>query len=146
MNISGQCHCGAIRFTALIDPSRVVVCHCGDCQNFSGAPFRAVIPAPVAAVHLTGEPRQYIKVAQSGNKRVQAFCGDCGTQLYATEPDTPQTLNIRLGCINERAQLPPQVQIWGEAAMPWLHALESVPMHSAGLASPVIDNPARLMP
>jgi hypothetical protein len=136
MHITGQCHCRAISFTALVDPAKVVACHCTDCQAFSGAPFRAVIPTPVADVVMTGTPSQYVKVAASGARRVQAFCGTCGTQLYASEPDAPQVLNLRLGCVNERAQLPPAVQIWGQSAMPWLPALPSVPMHVAGFASP----------
>lgn len=89
MKISGQCHCGTVAFTALVDASKVVACHCEDCQKFSGAPFRAVIPVPVENVQLLGQPRHYVKVAASGNRRAQAFCGECGTQLYATEADTP---------------------------------------------------------
>ena len=43
--IDGACHCGQVSFTALIDPARVMVCHCSDCQVMSGAPFRAVVAA-----------------------------------------------------------------------------------------------------
>lgn len=139
MNISGQCHCGAITFTALVDASKVVACHCADCQQFSGAPFRAVIPVPVEHVELTGRPKHYVKVAASGNRRAQAFCGACGTQLYATEADVSKVLNIRLGCVNERAQLPPLMQIWGESAQPWLPSLPITPMRGQGPASPVMD-------
>ena len=95
----------------MVDPSKVLVCHCTDCQQFSGAPFRAVLPTPIEDVSMKGEAKQYVKVAASGNKRVQAFCAECGTQLYATEPDSPKLLNLRLGCVNERAQLAPSVQI-----------------------------------
>ena len=142
MHISGQCHCGAISFKAVVDPKKVVACHCKDCQILSGAPFRAVLPTPADDVSLVGNPKQYVKVAASGNRRVQAFCGECGTQLYATEPDSPKTLNIRLGCVNEREQLSPSVQIWGNSAVPWLHSLSSVPMHKAGIASPLMPKPA----
>ena len=140
MRISGQCHCGAISFTAEADPSKVIVCHCTDCQTFSGAPFRPVLSVPVALVSLSGRPKEYVKVTASGNRRVQAFCADCGTQLYATEPDSPQTINLRLGCINERAQLRPSVQIWGSSAMPWLSTLSKVPLHSKGLISPLLHH------
>jgi len=74
-----------------------------------------------------------VKVAASGNRRAQAFCGTCGTNLYATQPDNPKVFSLRLGCINERAQLPPTVQIWGGSAMPWLQKLADVPCHVAGL-------------
>jgi hypothetical protein len=145
MHITGTCHCGAVSFRALVDPAKVIACHCEDCQRFSGAPFRAVVPVPVEDVTIRGVPRQYVKVAESGNRRAQAFCGECGTQLFATEPDEPKVLNIRLGCVLERASLPPRVQIWGQSAMPWLHELNRVPLHVKGLASALIpaeDSPS----
>lgn len=138
MQVTGNCHCGAISFTATIDPAKVVVCHCADCQQLSGAPFRAVVPVPAENVALTGHPKHYTKVAESGNRRAQAFCGECGTQLYATEADEPKVLNLRLGCVNERAQLVPAVQIWGESAMPWRQQLDNVPVHSKGWGSPLL--------
>ena len=47
MQIDGSCHCGLISFTAEVDPSRVVVCHCSDCQVLSGSSFRIIVPAPI---------------------------------------------------------------------------------------------------
>jgi hypothetical protein len=140
MKVHGHCHCGAISFTAEVDPAKVIVCHCEDCQTISGAPFRAVVPAPAAQFSLHGQPRRYVKVAASGNRRVQAFCGECGTQLFAADPENPQSYNLRLGCIAERAQLVPQVQVWGQSAMPWLPQLAELPLHAQGLGSPVIDH------
>ena len=139
MNITGQCHCGQISFTALIDPNKIIACHCTDCQAFSGAPFRAVAPTAVENVKMMGTPKFYIKTADSGNPRAQAFCGNCGTQLYATEPDTPKVIGFRLGCVNERAQLKPTIQIFGNSAMPWMKDLHTVPHHQTGPASPLVS-------
>lgn len=127
MKIHGHCHCGKIRFTAEVDPAKVVACHCSDCQAMSGAPFRVVVPAPAEGFQMHGEPKIYVKTAQSGNRRAQAFCGDCGTPLYAASPDNATVYGLRLGCVEERASLPPRRQIWTASAMPWLHALGSVP-------------------
>lgn len=137
MQITGQCHCGAISFKATVDPKKVLVCHCTDCQRISGAPFRAVLPTPVEDVTISGTAKHYVKVADSGNRRAQAFCAECGTQLYATEAEAPKVLNLRLGCVNERAELMPQKQMWGESAMPWLGQLHALPVHAKGLASPL---------
>lgn len=139
MHITGQCHCGAITFKASVDPKKVVVCHCSDCQRISGAPFRAVLPTPVEDVTISGTAKHYVKVADSGNRRAQAFCADCGTQLYATEAESPKVLNIRLGCVNERAELVPHKQMWGESAMPWLGQLQGLPMHAKGVTSPLMS-------
>jgi hypothetical protein len=127
MHIDGSCHCGLISFTAEIDPSSVTVCHCTDCQALSGAPFRAVAPARIETFVLHGEPKRYIKTAQSGNRRAQVFCPECGTPLYSTAPESPTSVNIRLGCVKQRAQLKPTVQIWQRSALPWLGELQSIP-------------------
>ena len=140
MNFSGQCHCGAIRFKGFAHPEKVIACHCTDCQVFSGAPFRAVLLVPAEHMEVSGSPKIYVKVAASGNHRAQAFCGECGTQLYATEPNEPKVFNVRLGCVNERAELSPQVQIWRASAMPWLCELAALPSHQQGLGSPLSES------
>ena len=127
MHINGACHCGSISFTAEIEPSRVTVCHCTDCQVLSGSPFRAVVAAPIGSFVLHGQPKSYIKVAQSGNRRAQVFCPECGTPLYGTAPENATSVIIRLGCVEQRAQLQPTVQIWQHSAMPWLSELSSIP-------------------
>lgn len=132
MQIHGSCHCGAISFTADIDPERVTVCHCSDCQALSGAPMRAIVRAPIDQFQLQGNPKAYVKTAQSGQRRAQVFCPECGTPLYGSEAVNPQHVVIRLGCVAERAQLPPRKQIWMRSAMPWIHDLESVPAFAEG--------------
>lgn len=127
MQISGGCHCGAVTFTAQIDPSRVMVCHCTDCQVLSGAPLRAVVAAPFESLAVRGATKSYIKVAQSGNRRAQVFCPECATPLWATAPENPTSVIIRLGCVAQRAQLKPAVQIWQHSALPWLAGLQSIP-------------------
>lgn len=127
MHVDGACHCGAITFTAEADAARVVVCHCTDCQVLSGSPFRVVVIARIETVHLQGEPKHYVKVAQSGIKRVQAFCPECGTPLYSSAVDNPTYFNLRLGILRQRAALAPTLQIWKRSSLPWLEQLPSVP-------------------
>jgi hypothetical protein len=131
MHIEGQCHCGAIAYEATVDPGKATICHCADCQAFSGAPFRASAPAKAEDFHIRkGKPRVYVKVAESGARRAQGFCGDCGTPIYATSADDPRVYNLRLGPIKQRAQIPPLRQIWCESALTWaqdIHGLPGVP-------------------
>lgn len=127
MQIDGACHCGRISFTAEIDPARVTVCHCSDCQVLSGAPFRAVVQAAVETFVLRGEPRRYVKIAESGNRRVQAFCPDCGTPLFATAPEGATHVNIRMGCVKQRASLPPTSAVWQHSSLPWIGDVKALP-------------------
>lgn len=127
MHIDGACHCGAVSFTAEVDPGRVMVCHCTDCQVLSGAPFRAVVAAPIETLSVSGVTKSYVKVAQSGNRRSQVFCPECGTPLWATAPENPVSVIIRLGCVRQRAQFSPAAQIWQQSAIPWVDHLGSIP-------------------
>jgi hypothetical protein len=36
MEIDGQCHCGQVTYRADIEPEKVSVCHCTDCQSLTG--------------------------------------------------------------------------------------------------------------
>jgi hypothetical protein len=127
MRINGSCHCGSISYVADIDPDRVVVCHCTDCQKLSGAPFRAVVTVPIERFSVTGSPKAYVKVAESGNRRAQMFCPDCGTNLYASAAESPTWVSIRLGSVEQRALLKPSAQIWQRSAIPWVAELSQVP-------------------
>lgn len=127
MHIDGGCHCGAVTFTAVVDPGRVMVCHCTDCQVLSGAPLRAVVAAPIDTLVVSGPTKSYVKVAQSGNRRAQVFCPECATPLWATAPEQATSVVIRLGCVTQRAALRPSVQIWRHSALPWVDALAAVP-------------------
>jgi hypothetical protein len=104
----------------------VTVCHCTDCQVLSGSPFRAVVTAPIESFALRGQPKSYVKVAQSGRRRAQVFYPECGTPLFATAPENPASVVIRLGCVEQRAELKPTVQVWQHSALPWLSDLASV--------------------
>src|SRR5262252_656373 len=127
MKIDGACHCGSISFTAEIDPTRVMVCHCTDCQVLSGSTFRMSVAAPIDTLVIKGQPRSYIKVAESGNRRAQLFCPECGTPLLAMAPENATSVFIRLGCVTQRAQLKPAVQIWQRSSLPWLSELNHIP-------------------
>ena len=128
MKIDGHCQCGAIRFEAQVDPARVTICHCTDCQHFSGSPWRASVPAPAETFRITsGQPATYIKTADSGAKRVQGFCGACGSAIYSADAENPETYGIRLGSVTQRAQLPPRKQIWRKSALRWADDIHDLP-------------------
>lgn len=130
MKVEGRCHCGAIAYEADVDPERVTICHCTDCQTLTGTAFRVTVPAAADAFVLRkGTPKKYIKrTADSGNPRVQAFCGECGTPIYATSlEDRPQSYGLRVGTLAQRAELPPRKQIWCRSALPWSMDVHELP-------------------
>lgn len=125
MKVDGRCHCGFIAYEAEIDPEKVEICHCTDCQALSGSAFRTVVPAEVGSFRLlSSQPKTYVKTAESGNKRAQMFCPECGTSICSTAVgDGPKIMGLRVGTIRQRDRLAPKAQYWVRSAQPWLKAL-----------------------
>jgi hypothetical protein len=127
MKVHGHCHCGLITYEAEVDPALVSACHCSDCQMLTGSAYRVSLPAPSKSFVLRGgHPKTYIKIAQSGARRVHAFCPDCGTPVYSSAVSDPPTYSLRVGCLDERADLPPRKQIWCRSALDWAMDLRGV--------------------
>lgn len=128
MLVDGSCHCGAIRFEAEIDPKRVGVCHCTDCQTFSGGPFRtSVLVGDENFRLLDGMPSDYEKTAASGTKRKLVFCANCGTHVWGTSSGSEQTFySVRVGTLKQRTELPPVAQVWCQSKLPWVDDLRKI--------------------
>lgn len=122
MKVDGKCHCGELRFTGEIDPERVAICHCSDCQSLSASAYRIIVPMSGDAMKLlTGSPAEYVKIAESGNKRIQAFCKSCGTALWSCNAvENPTAYSVRVGALEQREKLVPKIEIWTRSALPWL--------------------------
>ena len=121
MRIDGSCHCGFITYEAEVDPDKVYICHCTDCQSISGSPYRWATSIPEADFKLlSGRPKTYVKTAASGNTSHQLFCPECASPLYSTSlKEGPKFLNLRLGTARQRAELKPRVELWCGSAQEW---------------------------
>ena len=127
MKVTGRCHCGQISFAAEIDAARVRVCHCTDCQTLSGSAFRTNVPVVTGTFALgSGEPRIYVKTGDSGNKVTHGFCADCGTPIYSQTSGDPPGYSLRVGTLDQRAELQPARQIWVRSALPWAMDLTGI--------------------
>ena len=128
MKVDGACHCGQITYEAEIDPDRLLICNCTDCQTLSGSAFRTVaFTTENGFTLLSGALKIYVKLADSGNKRQQAFCGNCGSPIYATSEHGGPFYGIRIGTITQRAQLVPKVHIFNRSKQHWLDEIPSLP-------------------
>ena len=128
MKVDGSCHCGQITFEAEVDPDKVYVCHCTDCQSISGSPFRWAASIPKEDFRLLGgELKTYVKYAESGAENHQRFCGDCASPIYSTSDRNDwATCNLRIGLVRQRAELQPKRQLWQRSAQAWVAGLGEV--------------------
>lgn len=128
MKISGGCFCGALRYEATIDPSRVGICHCRDCQIFSGSAFRTVgAVRPSNFRFVQGEPAVFEKTAETGRVRRMAFCGRCGTHICSLpeEPDRDDAfVSIRIATSEQFREMRPAVELFCDSKVAWMSAVE----------------------
>ena len=128
MHIEGGCHCGFITYEAEVDPDSVGICHCTDCQTLTGSAYRVTVASRRQGFKLlTGQPRIYVKTAESGTRRAHGFCPECGTPIYATSVTDPQVYGIRVGTTRQRNELQPRKQSWCRSALDWAMSIQSLP-------------------
>src|ERR1700743_3702156 len=124
MHIDGQCHCGRGTYQADIDPAKVSIFHCTDCQSLTGSPYRVTVICSEGDVRLTGvAPKIYGKCGDNSRIRNHAFFGEGGSPLLTTGEGGPDDFGIRWGSIRQRAALKPMRQIWCRSAAPWINDL-----------------------
>ena len=139
MKVDGACFCGQITYEAVLDTDRIVICNCTDCQSLSGSAFRTVAFTKEGAFTLlTGEMKVYVKIADSGNRRQQAFCGTCGSPIYATSDPAGPFYGLRVGTIRQRDQLVPKVHIFNRSKQHWLDQIPRSPPSRACHSVPLL--------
>ena len=128
MHVDGRCLCGALEYEAEVDPTSAVICHCTDCQTLAGSAFRTTVAVTSGFRFLKGEPATYVKTADSGNRRVLAFCTTCGSSVYSRpESGKDSYFGLRVGSLRQRAQLSPQTQCWRRSAQSWVDQIRQIP-------------------
>jgi hypothetical protein len=123
--LTGQCHCGAIRYRVEGEPVHHALCHCGDCRRHAGAPMVgwALFRNENFAI-LQGEPKVY----SSSDEGRRHFCADCGTGLfYTNEAIFPGMTDVQSGTLDNPDALPAQVQIQVAERIAWMADVDTLP-------------------
>src|SRR5262249_7115221 len=127
MEIKGGCLCGAVRYNGHAEPDFVAVCHCRDCQKFTGSAFGTLIGVPQSALEIQGELKSFSKLADSGKPIVRLFCPECGSSIAEAPSSRPHTLAINVGTLDDPAAATPIAEIYCDRALPWVHLEGGMP-------------------
>ena len=120
-HIEGRCLCGRVHYVADAEPAFIGVCHCTDCQKFSGSAFATVVAVSAAALTVTGTLKTFTKPGDSGKPVHRRFCPDCGSSLMDEAEALPGIVMIYAGTLDDRSWLQPRSQIYCDSAQPWVH-------------------------
>ncbi|EAW15655.1 GFA family protein [Aspergillus fischeri NRRL 181] len=87
MTLHGSCMCGATTYTSPSEPLVTALCHCVDCQKWTGGAFTSNVVVPRDTFKVTkGTPKFCDIAGASGKNNRHFFCGNCGSSLF-TELD-----------------------------------------------------------
>jgi hypothetical protein len=118
--IAGGCLCGKVRYSASGDPAFVGICHCRDCQKFTGSAFAVVIGVPKPAFSLQGKVSTYSKTGDTGKSIERQFCPECGSSIADEASALPSVVMISSGTLDDPSWVKPAMQIYCDSAQPWV--------------------------
>jgi hypothetical protein len=95
----GSCLCRGVRYRLTAELGDFGYCHCTSCRKASGSAFGANAPVDREHFHLLAGSDTLREFESSPGKR-RAFCGRCGSPIYAYLAATPEVLRIRLGSLD----------------------------------------------
>lgn len=123
--LTGQCHCGAIRYEMPNGVLHHALCHCSDCRRHAGAPMVGWAMLPADQLSVSGNPRVY----ESSEHGRRHFCGDCGTGLfYVNQAMLPGMIDVRTGTLDNPDALPAQVHIQTAERIGWMETAHELPV------------------
>jgi len=116
--LTGGCNCGAVRYEVSAPLIRASYCHCKRCQRRSGAAASAQAhPAPGTFRIVAGEEALRVWKPPDGGEKW--FCGECGSQIFGSNPSHPESIGIRLGTFDDDPGIRPTVRQFVAYAASW---------------------------
>ena len=116
--LTGHCGCGAVTFEIAAPLEAAAYCHCTRCQRRSGTAVQASAKvAPGSLTVTAGE--ELLKAWSPGGGYDKVFCGECGSALFARDPDSGEIAIVRLGAIDGDPGIRPQVHQFVAYAAEW---------------------------
>lgn len=119
-HIEGGCLCGRVRYSADAEPAFAGVCHCTDCQKFSGSAFATVVGVPASALKVAGALKTFTKAGDSGQSMHRRFCPECGSGVMDEADALPGIVMLNAGTLDDRSWVKPLSQVYCDSAQPWV--------------------------
>jgi hypothetical protein len=119
LDARGGCLCGAVRYTVKAEPALVGICHCRDCQKFTGSAFSFLVAVPLAALDMEGTFKSFSKPGDSGQPITRRFCPECGSSISEEAVTRPGLVLINAGTLDDPTLVTPTLEIYCGRELPW---------------------------
>lgn len=132
---TGQCLCGAVTYEAEIPekPFYAGLCHCKDCQRYTGTAFASSLMVPKDGMILKGELKFYGKDTERGTVMERGFCPQCGSNVLCRSDAWDDQYVLSAGTLDDPSVYKPRINIFTRSAhahvfgMADLHSFEGNP-------------------
>jgi hypothetical protein len=123
--LTGGCLCGRVRYAVHGEPMFSGICHCRNCQRYTGSAFETLIAFPAESVSVRGELKTYDNIGDSGKILHRRFCPNCGSGVIA-EPDVmPGLIVVLAGTLDDPAAFKPTMDLYWSKVQPWICTSEA---------------------
>lgn len=123
----GGCLCGAIRYRAISQPLRGVICHCKMCRKHSGAPALAFIHFDKAGFTWLGSEPSWYRASPFAER---GFCPVCGSTIGMREEVLADRVQVCAGSLDEPSRVQIQDHVWTASQIKWFEIQDDLPRFS----------------
>ncbi len=125
--ITGRCLCGGVTYQASGEPITTRTCWCRLCQAIGAGSATVNTCFRTEDVAIVGELADYQSIADSGARMHRRFCPRCGVHLFSQAESRPHLIFVRVGSMDDREAVRPELTIWTREAPRWACIAEDVP-------------------
>ena len=125
---TGSCLCGAVKYEYehLEEPMATLVCHCLDCQKYSGTAFGTYIFVPADELRQTGEVKSFEVEVAPGRINQRNFCTTCGSHMAEYGPAFPGVAILPVGTLDDASWIKVTGQCFAGRTQPWAYLTDDI--------------------
>ena len=116
--LTGGCGCGAVRFEIDAPLVSALYCHCTRCQRRTGTAAAAsarVAPGSLRVVR----GQEHVRRWTPEGGLAKDFCGECGSALFASDPESGEVAVVRFGAFDADPGVRPDARQFVADAAAW---------------------------
>jgi hypothetical protein len=118
--VTGGCLCGNVRYEYDGEVGSANDCHCADCRRCTGSAFGIGVRVESRRFRvLSGSPKGFTKMGDSGNYLTRYFCSECGSPLCTSSPRHPDIFYVKAGCLDDASLVRLTHQNWTKSMVAW---------------------------
>jgi hypothetical protein len=125
--VTGQCLCGAVRYSVADQFRYALNCHCSCCRRATGSAFKPFAGIERDKLHLTAGEDHILRFGDAESAH-DVRCGDCGALLYSVVREGAY-VHVTLGTLVDAPGVGPTAHIFVGSKAPWFTITDDLPQH-----------------